>query len=154
MLRIGGLARTAVAIVAFSSMAACSAQYRTHGYMPPEEDLQQIVPGVDTRASVEELIGVPTASGVLNDSGFYYIESNVKQFGWQRPSVVDRQILAITFDTAGVVENITTYGLEDGKVVPLSRRVTKSADSNISFIRKLFGNIGGLNLGDALGGSR
>jgi outer membrane protein assembly factor BamE (lipoprotein component of BamABCDE complex) len=122
--------------------------------MPPEEDLQQIVPGVDTRASVEELIGVPTASGVLNDSGFYYIESNVKQFGWQRPSVVDRQILAITFDTAGVVENITTYGLEDGKVVPLSRRVTKSADSNISFIRKLFGNIGGLNLGDAFGGSR
>jgi outer membrane protein assembly factor BamE (lipoprotein component of BamABCDE complex) len=119
--------------------------------MPPEEDLQQIVPGVDTRASVEELVGVPNASGVLNESGFYYIKSDVRHFGWQKPKVVDRQIVAITFSEGGIVENITSYGLEDGKVVPLNRRVTKSVDSNIGFIRKLFGNLGGLNASQILG---
>nr|WP_311135980.1 outer membrane protein assembly factor BamE [Salipiger aestuarii] len=129
------------------SLAACTSQYRTHGYTPTEEDLQQIVPGVDTRATVEGVIGVPTTSGVLNEGGFYYISSEVRQFAWQAPEEVDREIVAITFDSAGVVENITRYGLEHGNVVPLSRRITRTSDGEISFIRRLFGNIGGLSLG-------
>lgn len=143
-----GAALLAVAV----ALSGCTALYRTHGYIPPEEELQQIVPGIDTRATVEEVIGVPATSGVRNDSGFYYIESQVRTFAWQKPEVVDRTILEISFDDAGVVENITTYGLQDGQVVPLARRITRSGDGDISFIRKLFGNIGGLTAGQLLGG--
>jgi len=60
-----------VAMVAVLGLSACSAQYRTHGYVPSEEDLQEIVPGVDTRGTVEDVIGVPSGSGVANDGGFY-----------------------------------------------------------------------------------
>ena len=56
--------------------------------------------------------------------------------------MVDRQVLAISFSPEGVVNNIERYGLQDGQVVPISRRVTESADGDIGFIRKLFGNIG------------
>lgn len=149
-----GIKRTvkgAMVGLALVALGGCAEKYRTHGYMPPEEDLQQIVPGVDTRASVEDLVGVPNAAGVLDNSGYYYIESEVRHFAWQRPEVVDRQIVAITFDNAGVVDNVVTYGLEDGRVVPLSRRVTETSDGDISFIRKLFGNIGGLSAGQLLG---
>lgn len=131
-------------------LGACTAQYQTHGYMPPEEDLQQIVPGVDTRASVEDLVGVPTTSGVTRDSGFYYIETEMKRFAWQAPEVVDRRVLAITFGEGEVVDNIVTYGLEDGRVVPIQKRVTVSGDGEIGFIRRLFGNIGGLSLDNLL----
>ncbi|WP_375259853.1 outer membrane protein assembly factor BamE [Citreimonas sp.] len=119
---------------------------RTHGWTPPEELLQQIVPGIDSRATVEDVVGPPTASGVLNDGGFYYIETDMRQIGWRAPEITDRRIVAITFDDASVVTNITEYGLQDGRVVPISRRVTESPDSNIGFIRRLFGNIGGLSL--------
>lgn len=152
---MGSVAKTAkwgVAICAVVALAGCEAKYRTHGYMPPEEDLQQIVPGIDTRDTVEEVVGVPNASGVLNNSGYYYIESEVRHFAWQKPQVLDREVLAITFDGAGVVENIVSYGLEDGQVVPISRRVTRSGDGDIGFIRKLFGNLGGINLGSVLDG--
>lgn len=135
-----------VAMVAVLGLSACSAQYTKHGYAPSEEDLQQIVPGVDTRGTVEDVVGVPTTSGVSNDGGFYYIESEMRQFAWQAPKVVSREILAISFDEAGVVDNITRYGLEDGNVVPLTRRITKTTDGELSFIRKLFGNIGGISL--------
>ncbi|WP_425070790.1 outer membrane protein assembly factor BamE [Sagittula sp. S175] len=148
---IGKVLKAGVVVVALMSVTGCAAKIRTHGYVPPEEDLQQITPGVDTRATVEDVVGVPNASGVLNNSGYYYIESQVRHFAWQRPKVTDRQIVAITFDDAGVVDNIVTYGLEDGRVVPLTRRVTKTSDGDISFIRKLFGNIGGINLGNMLG---
>ncbi|MEN9062686.1 outer membrane protein assembly factor BamE [Ponticoccus litoralis] len=108
-----GRARLAAATVMVVALGACSASYRTHGYMPPEDELQQIVPGVDTQASVEDLIGVPNASGVRDNSGFYYIETEMRHFAWRRPEIMDRQILAITFDQAGIVDNISTYGLED-----------------------------------------
>jgi hypothetical protein len=49
-----------------------------------------------------------------------------------------------------VVQNIERFGLEDGQVVPLARRITRSGDGDISFIRKLFGNIGALNAADFL----
>jgi outer membrane protein assembly factor BamE (lipoprotein component of BamABCDE complex) len=152
MYGIGTSLKWAVLATALVGAAGCETRYRNHGYVPSEEVLQQIVPGVDTRATVEDVVGVPNASGVLNDSGFYYIQSEVKHFAWQRPTVTEREIVAITFDQAGVVDNIVTYGLEDGRVVPLTKRVTQTSDGDISFIRKLFGNIGGINLGDVLGG--
>lgn len=146
--RIANLAMAGALLVA---LGACTAQYRSHGYIPPEEDLQQIVPGVDTRASVEDVIGVPSSAGVLRESGYYYVESEVRHFAWKRPEVVGREVLAITFDEAGVVNNLVTYGLEDGKVVPLTRRVTQTGDGDIGFIRKLFGNLGGLSADQLFG---
>ncbi|MFP7570492.1 outer membrane protein assembly factor BamE [Marivita sp. S2033] len=147
---IGSTVRIGVIALALVALAGCTAQLRSHGYVPSESDLQQIVPGVDTRATVEDVIGVPSTSGTLDESGFYYIESDIRHFAWQRPEVVDREVLAITFDTAGVVENIERYGLQDGQVVPLTRRITRSGDGDIGFIRKLFGNIGGINAADFL----
>lgn len=137
--------------VSTAILAGCTAQYRNHGYVPPEEDLQQIVPGVDTRATVEELIGVPTTSGVLSESAYYYVGSTVKHFGPKKPEIVDRTVLVISFDEADVVTNIEEFGLSDGMVVPISSRVTTSG-SNIGLIRKLFGNIGQLSADTLLGG--
>lgn len=145
---IGSILKIGLGALMLVVLTACTAQYRTHGYVPLEEDLLQIVPGVDTRGTVEDLVGVPSTSGTLNESGFYYIESEVRTFAWRRPEVVDREVLAITFDQAGVVENIERYGLQDGQVVPLARRITRSGDGDISFVRKLFGNIGGINAGE------
>ena len=139
-----------MATVVALGLSGCATQYSGHGYTPSEEDLQQIVPGVDTRATVEDVIGVPSTAGVLNSSGFYYIETEVEQFAWKAPVITDREVLAITFDGDGVVDNIIRYGLEDGNVVPLTRRVTKTGDGEMGFIRKLFGNIGGLSVGEFL----
>lgn len=150
MHRPSTLVRMGLAVLIAATVSACSAQYRLHGYIPPEEDLQQIVVGIDTRDTVAETIGVPTTSGVRNESGYYYIRSQVKTFAYRAPEVVDRSVLAIYFDEAGVVQDVVSYGLEDGQVVPISRRVTRSGDGKLSFVRQLFGNIGGLSLGSFL----
>lgn len=134
----------AVLIAALTALAvsACSPTFRNHGYIPPEEDLQELVVGIDTRASVEDVVGPPTAGGVLEGGNYFYVRSTVRTFGPRRPQVVDRQVLAISFDGNGVMSNIETFGLEDGRVVTLSRRVTDSGVTNVSFLRQLLGNIG------------
>lgn len=130
--------------------AGCSAQYRNHGYVPSEEDLSEVVVGVDTRDSVAETLGAPTAGGVLEDGGFYYVRSRVRTIGPSRPTEISRELVAVTFDTTGIVANVERYGLEDGRVVVLSRRVTDNGLGNISFIRQLLGNLGNIDPGALL----
>lgn len=137
--------RLLLGVVLCSAMSACTAQYVNHGYIPPAEDLDQIVVGVDTRSSVEEIIGTPSTAGVVNDSGFYYVRSRRRTIGALAPKVIERQVLAISFDTAGVVTNVERFGLERGQVVPLARRVTTSGVGNSGFLRQLLGNLGRFN---------
>ena len=58
--------------------------------------------------------------------------------------------MAITFTKEGVVENVERFGLENGKVVALSRRVTTSNIKGISFLRQLLGSLGNFRGGEAI----
>ena len=137
--------RVLLATIVAGAVSACSPQYQNHGYIPPEDELEQIILGVDTRASVEETIGTPSTAGVVNESGFYYVRSRKRTFGALPSKEIERRVLAISFDNAGAVSNIETFGLERGQVVPLTRRVTASGVRDNSFIRQLLGNIGRFN---------
>lgn len=131
-----------IALIAVLGLGACTPQYRNHGYMPTDTDLATIAVGVDTRDSVIAAIGAPTAGGVLDPSGYYYVESRFRHLGPLAPQEIERQVLAISFDAAGVMTNVERFGLQDGRVVTLSRRVTDDNARDTTFIRQLLGNIG------------
>jgi outer membrane protein assembly factor BamE (lipoprotein component of BamABCDE complex) len=134
--------RWAVAFLLIVSTSACVAGYRNHGYIPPSEQLDEIVVGLDTRASVEDTVGPPSSAGILEAGGYYYVRSRVRSFAYFQPEVVEREVLAISFDGDGVVTNIERFGLEDGQVITLERRVTESSVVDRTFLRQLLGNFG------------
>ncbi|WP_300030911.1 outer membrane protein assembly factor BamE [uncultured Roseobacter sp.] len=130
-------------LVAFCALfSACSSLYSNHGYVPSSEDLDLIAVGVDTRSSVEESLGSAASSSVIDDSAMYFVRSRIRQTAFLEPEVVDREVLAISFDSNGIVANVERFGLEDGQVVPLARRVTDTTVGSRSILQQLFGNIG------------
>ena len=139
--------RIAIVTAAVLSMAACVARYRNHGYVPSEEELSEIVVGVDTRDSVIEAVGPPSSLGVLNESGYYYVSTRFRFYGASAPKVIDRQLVAISFSNSGVVQNVERFGLEDGNILVLERRGTNSSVENKGFLRQLLGNIGNFDPG-------
>jgi len=147
MLRIRAGLKWAALAAALTALSACAAAYRNHGYVPSDEELAEIVVGVDTRASVEEGVGIPSSSGVLNDDGYYYVRTRVRNYAYRETEVVSRQLVAISFNSSGVVTNIERYALEDGRPVVLSRRVTSSSTEGKTFTRQLLGNIGQIGTG-------
>ncbi|NDW51889.1 outer membrane protein assembly factor BamE [Aliiroseovarius sp. PrR006] len=150
--RVKRVGQVAVAITLAIALTACSATYRNHGYMPVQEDVDLLVVGKDTRESVTEAIGKPGTSGLLADSGFYYVRSRFEHYLYNAPKEIDREVLAISFDSKGRVENIERFGLEDGQVIVLERRVTESNIKGVSFLRQLFGSFGRINVAEQLGG--
>lgn len=151
-MRMSSKLKAAVAALAVLALSGCVATVRNHGYAPSDDELQNIIVGVDTRTTVEDIIGRPSTSGVLTESAFYYLADRRRHFGVRAPQVLDRQLVAISFDGEGVVANIERFTLEDGRVVPLSRRVTDSAVQDSTFLRQLLGNLGRFDPGAVFGG--
>ncbi|MGO4908676.1 outer membrane protein assembly factor BamE [Pseudorhodobacter sp. W20_MBD10_FR17] len=131
-------------------LSGCSAIYRNHGYVPTDVELEPVKVGVSTQQDVASAIGRPSAAGLLNDDGWYYVQSRFEQVGPKAPEEIDRQVLAITFDKRGVVENIERFGLADGRVVALSRRVTETNIKGVGFLNQLFSSVGRLRAKDII----
>lgn len=142
--------RAVIGVVLALSLAGCASVYRDHGYVPTDEELAEVTVGVDTRDTVAEAIGTPGVAGVLNEGGYYYVSSRMRHYGARQPEVVERQLVAISFTQTGIVENVETFSLQDGRVIALNRRVTESSVNNNGFLRQLLGNLGNFNPANAL----
>ncbi|MCB2128316.1 MAG: outer membrane protein assembly factor BamE [Rhodobacteraceae bacterium] len=148
--RLGNGIRRGVILLLAVSLVACTAVYRNHGYVPRDEDLEKVVVGTSTKQDVANYVGRPSSMGLLTGAGWYYVGSRFRNYGMREPQEIERNVVAISFDDQGIVENVEHFGLEDGKVIVLSRRVTDSNIKGLSFLRQLLGNIGNLNAGQLL----
>ena len=145
------LALLAALALAGPALLGCSPIERRHGYAPDDATLALIDVGVDTRESVARKIGEPGSTGVLAGGDFYYVADLRRTFG-PRPTVIaDRQVVTVRFDAAGRVANVERFGLERGRVVPLSRRVTDANVQGIGILRQLFGTLGQIRAEDVVG---
>ena len=142
--------KSALIGLALLALDSCSPQLRNHGYVPDETELATLVVGVDTRAEVDEAFGVPVMSGMQDAGGYYYINTRVRHITYNEPVVIERNVVAISFDDEDVLTNIGRYSLKDGKVITLSRRVTKGGDVHKGVLRQLFANIGNMSAGSIL----
>lgn len=129
---------------------ACAPVYRNHGYVPAADELALLTVGKDTRDSVEVAVGRPSAAGLLNEEGWFYVQSRYRQAGPRAAQEIDRQVVSISFDDKGTVTNIERFGLQDGRVITLSRRVTETSIKGESLIKQLLKNFGRFRAGDFL----
>jgi outer membrane protein assembly factor BamE (lipoprotein component of BamABCDE complex) len=138
--------RMALAVMLLVLAAACAPRMRYHGYAPSDAELATIQVGRDTRETVAERLGRPSMVGVLEGSDWFWVQSDWRHDHWRAPVEVDRQVVAISFDRAGRVANIERFGLRDGQVVALSRRVTDMG-SRPSVLSQVFRVLGQFSTG-------
>ena len=144
--------RRAVFITAIAAVASCTTLTRSHGFVPLPEDLAQMTVGVTTRDDIVTLVGPPTTAGAANGNTLYYVQSERSRFGPFEPEVTNREVVAISFTQSGVLSNIERFGLQDGRVVVLSRRITDDGIADVTFIGQLLGTIGRIDAGQLIDG--
>ncbi|KAB7616307.1 outer membrane protein assembly factor BamE [Amylibacter sp. SFDW26] len=143
--------KTIAAIACLTVIVGCSATFRYHGYAPSDDELANLLVGADTRETVEEVVGKPSSSGVLADGDWYYVSSKFRHYAYKAPQPVEREVVVLSFADTGVLENVERFGLEDGRVVALSRRVTDQPVKGPGIISQIIRNIGNVDLGDVFG---
>ena len=135
--------KTAIACAVVAGIvSACAPVIRNHGFAPPEEDLAQIRVGQDTRGSVLRKIGRPGGSSVFTDDGWYYIAEKVEHLTYHAPEVIERRVVAVTFDSNDVVASVNRYSLEDGRIIDLETNTTPTYGRELTVLEQVIGNIG------------
>ncbi len=141
----------ALALAFGLSAAGCTPITHTHGYTPRATELEEIRAGQDTRETVQRKLGRPSTIGSFDEDDWYYISMKTEALAFFEPEVVDQQVVTVSFDSTGVVENVNRYGLEDGQVVDLVTRTTPTSGRKLTILQQIFGNLGRFDTQDGGG---
>jgi len=135
----------------FGVLGACSANIDHHGYLAKPGAFAQLREGMP-KTEVVGILGSPSTTANVSTQGdsYYYISSTTKQRAFMRPSEIDRQVIAVRFDTNDQVQTFAQYGMEDGRVININSRETPTRGKEFSIISQLLGNVGKPGPGGAI----
>ncbi len=123
-------------------LGACAQDIRVRGNIPDAEVVSKINPGVHSRIDIQSLLGSPSTKSTFQDSKWYYIGQKSTQFAFFAPEVLERTVLVVSFDAAGLVVTTRTYDLADGRTIDPVDRITPTEGREISILQQLIGNLG------------
>lgn len=123
-------------------LAGCASIKNYRGYIPDPEMTDAIRVDVDTKDSVQTMLGNPTMRPTFDDKNWYYYTKRTERWAFFKERVTEMDILAISFDDESYVSDIRRYSVEDNQIIdPVSQKtVTHGKDEN--FFAELFGNVG------------
>lgn len=140
--RLRGIVLCLLAAGAAAGLSACGNNVQLRGNTPDPEDIAVIKPGVQSRQDVVDLLGSPSTVSTFEDRKWYYIGQKTEEIAFMKPSVIDRQVLVVTFDETGLVEGTQIYGLDAAQEVDPVDRETPTEGRDLTLMQQLFGNIG------------
>jgi outer membrane protein assembly factor BamE (lipoprotein component of BamABCDE complex) len=137
--------RHGVALAAALTIGGCAMvapTKETRGHRVETYQLEEIVPGVQTRADVAALLGSPSITAPFGDDSWFYVSSVTRTRVGRTQAVDEQTVVAIRFDERGVVQKVETLGLDDAAEITPVARVTPTPGNDRNFLQMLFGNIG------------
>ncbi len=142
------LARLVGPVIAAVLLGGCSLfqmQQTTRGNMVDRADLQELIPGISTRADATSLLGTPTAKASFNDNEWIYIGQVTQPRVAQTTAVRKQKVVILTFDDKGVLRGLRELDGKDGQPLAMVATTTPSPGAHSSFLQEILGNIGGFN---------
>lgn len=132
--------------------AGCAPLRSHQGYIVDTDLVNSVQPGVDTRQSVQQVLGKPTVSGQFGGGDWYYVARDSRNYGFQTPKVREQVTVQISFNDAGVVSGVRRGGLDQVASVDPYGKTTPTLGRKRGFFQDLFGNIGTVGAPGAGGG--
>jgi outer membrane protein assembly factor BamE (lipoprotein component of BamABCDE complex) len=137
--------RRAAAFVLASTVlvGACTPITSYQGFQAVEANPKDVKVGVDSKSTVMDRLGSPSAVAAFDPNTWYYISQISDQMAFHRSNVRRREIVAIAFNKGDdKVTAVNDYTLKDGHVVPFNSRATPTRGRELSVIEQILGNIG------------
>ncbi len=133
----------AVLGLAGAVLAGCAPLRNVSGYQAIDNQPKDMKVGVDTKSTVLDKLGSPSAQSTFDNNVWYYISQRSAEVGYHKPHITRRAIVAITFNKEDEkVVKVDTYSLKDGKIVAFNGRETPTRGREISVLEQLLGNVG------------
>lgn len=130
------------AIVMCAGLVGCGGRINTHGDKLDSDRLAEVVAGQHTRDDVAAILGSPSTTSAFDGESWYYISNRTETLAFLAPEVTEQQVVVVKFNDVGIVTNIDTLGLDQGRDVEIVDRETPTVGNDISILDEFIGNIG------------
>jgi outer membrane protein assembly factor BamE (lipoprotein component of BamABCDE complex) len=134
------------------AVAGCASRVTTHGTPMTRMEMAEITPGVDTRGSVRRQLGQPVTTSLIGGETWFYVSTVMEQVAYRAAVIVDRQVIAVSFDETGLVTAAERFALDDGVLVALRTETTPTFGRELTIAQQLLGNIGRVSDDQITGG--
>ena len=140
-------------LLLLGSAPACTPVTAQHGNLLQDFQIEEVHVGEHTRSDVLRILGSPTTQSTFNNDVWYYIGQETEKRSILDQEVVEERIVAVTFDTNGIVNTIEHL---DGnrQNIPYARTKTPTHGNDLTFMQQLLGNLGRFNAPDTNAGPR
>lgn len=133
----------ALALVGALALGACAPTTSYQGFQAVEANPKDVKVGVDSKATVMERLGSPSAVAAFDPDTWYYISQVSNAVAFHYPQVKVRNIVAIVFDKGDdKVTTVKTYSLKDGHVIPYDKHESPTRGRELSAVEQILGTIG------------
>jgi len=147
MIRRAAALALAGALTGAALLGACSPITSYQGFQAVEANPKDVKVGVDSKTTVMDRLGSPSAVAAFDPNTWYYISQVSDQVAFHTPIVRRRDVTAIAFNKADdKVADVRSYTLKDGKVIPFNNRSTPTRGRELSVLEQILGNIGNSNI--------
>ena len=123
-------------------LGACSGIKNNNGYMPVEDNVDQLKVNVTKSSSVKSILGEPALILGSREPIFIYSSQTTKRVLFFEPKVTSRDVLVLYFNKKKKLKKLDTFDLNDGKYVDLSADNTDLKDQERSLLSSIFSNVG------------
>ncbi|MBO6891024.1 MAG: outer membrane protein assembly factor BamE [Roseibium sp.] len=125
-----------IPLMATLPLGGCFTTTYTHGHVITGDMMNQVQVG-SSREQVELVLGSPSTTSSLNGDAYYYISQKTATTAFMRPDIVEQRVVAVYFDKDGFVQDMGNYTLEDGKIVDIVTRKTRTGGADYGFLTQI-----------------
>ncbi|CAK0771105.1 Membrane protein SmpA [uncultured Gammaproteobacteria bacterium] len=122
--------------------AACAQTLATRGNIVDDDRLAEVQVGQARKDDVASALGTPTAISTFDSNTWYYVGERTERVAFFKPDVLERKIVIVRFNQAGVVEKIDQMNQDQAQDVDFVDRQTPTAGKDLSFFEQMLGNVG------------
>lgn len=133
-------------------LAACAPVIENRGNLVDDERMARLEVGETRAEDVLIDIGTPSAVAPFDDRTWYYIGQVTSKTAFFNPEIIDRRVVRVRFDAAGVLSEVAEVTLEEGETLQLVERETPTLGRTVGFLEQMLGNVGRFNTPGGGGG--
>ena len=137
--------RLIAGIVLVGLVAACAPVIENRGNLVDDERMARLAVGETRAEDVLIDIGTPSAVAPFDDRTWYYIGQVTSKTAFFNPEIIDRRVVRVRFDDAGVLSEVAEVTLAEGETLQLVDRETPTLGRTVGFLEQMLGNVGRFN---------
>lgn len=132
------------AVFMIFALTGCIKNEENRGYITEFSHVEQINKG-DSKDAVVNVLGSPSSTSTFGKETWYYIGMKMQTQAFKDPKMVNKDIIAITFNDRGLVDSVERNKAEGGKEVDIAKDITPTSGNHVGVVEQLLGNLGRFN---------